>query len=76
MTDADLDILDVTRAGVDVTQPTPEAGSSALLIVAVCIAMGLVIGIAFAIWFLIGSAWFGTTVPAFMQWLGLPAVGP
>lgn len=70
VTDTDLDVLDVEQAGVEVTSLQGRAGSSALLLVALCVGMGVLVGIMFAVWFFVGNALFGAGVPAFMEWLG------
>ena len=69
MSETDLDVLDVDRVGVDVVTPAAPAGSSAALLIAVCVGMGLVIGLVFAVWWSVGDAWFGQTAPAFLAYL-------
>lgn len=71
VTETDLDLLDVDHLGVDVVSPTSQSASSALLLVVVCVGMGLVFGLAFAVWWLLGDAWFGSSVPALFEWFGI-----
>ena len=68
MADEGVDVLDIDRLGVDV--PEHGVGASAALIVAVCVGMGVLVGAVFAIWYLIGSAWFGQAVGAFLDYIG------
>jgi hypothetical protein len=75
VTDTGLEVLDVDQVGTDVEEPESRAGSSALLILAVCVGMGLVFGFAFAIWLVVGNAWFGSSVPVLFEWFGVLAVG-
>ncbi|HWU45322.1 MAG TPA: hypothetical protein VN133_01030 [Humibacter sp.] len=74
MTDTDLDVLDVDNLGVDVLSPTNQTTSSALLLVVVCVGMGLVFGLAFAVWWLLGDAWFGSSMPALFEWFGIQLI--
>jgi hypothetical protein len=57
VTDHDLDVLDVDARGVEHTER--GVGASSALIVAVCVGMAIVLAAVFAIWFTVGTAWFG-----------------
>jgi hypothetical protein len=70
----DLERIDPDVTGIDVPQSTATTGRTAVLIVIVSVCMAVVVAGAVSVFFLTGSAWFGTAVePFFVYFFGLTA---